>query len=309
MTKIGTVLVASDLAEASDAVVAAAAGIAAAKGAALHILHAFDFPSGAGGDDGGAAASSFPDRVAQAEEALDRQIERVVTPTGARVGGRTVEIFVAHRAITDMAEALGADLIVVGAHSHRRMGDELLGSTADRVVRASRVPCLVVRAPLALPLRSVVAPVDRSPAALGALETAMEWAAVLGDPARGISLTVLHVLPRALDIPEFSLDPEAVGRELHAEVESARQRAGGGGVKLREEVRWGDAAVDEIVAFARESSADLLVVGTHGHGLVRRFLIGSVASGVARRAPCPVLLVPPALWEADESDAVARPAA
>lgn len=309
MTKIGTVLVASDLGEASDAVVAAAAGIAAAKGAALHVLHAFDFPSGAGAPEGESAGASFPDRIARAETALDRQIERVVAPTGARLGGRRVEIYVAHRAIIDAAEALEADLIVVGAHSHRRMGEELLGSTADRVVRAARVPCLVVRAPLSLPLRSVVAPVDRSTAALGALETAMQWAAALGDSARGISLTVLHVLPRALDIPEFSLDPEAVARELHAEVETARLHAADGAVALREEVRWGDAAVDEIVAFARESSADLLVLGTHGHGLVKRFLIGSVASGVARRAPCPVLLVPPALWEADESDAIARPAA
>src|SRR5690606_31783123 len=132
------------------------------------------------------------ERVARAEEALDRQIERVVTTSGARVGSRRVEIFVAHKAITDAVEGLGADLVVVGAHSHRRVGDELLGSTADRVVRAVSVPCLVVRAPLPRPLERVIAPVDRSSAAQGALAAALEWADALGDPESPPTLTVLH---------------------------------------------------------------------------------------------------------------------
>lgn len=292
MTKIRSILVGSDLSPASDAVVAAAAAIAAAKGAELHILHAFDFPSGAGGE---ASASSFPDRVAKAERDLDAQVQRVVSPTGASVASRRVEIFVAHRAIAEAAEGVGADLVVVGAHSHRRMGDELLGSTADRVVRASEVPCLVVRAPLELPLRTVVAPVDRSEASQGALALAMDWAVALGREDASTDLTVLHVLPRALDIPEFSLDPANVGQDLRREIEAARASAGAPGtLRVREEVRWGDTPVDEILTFASERSADLLVVGTHGEGVIKRFLIGSVASGVARRAPCPVLLVPPA---------------
>ena len=307
MTTIGTILVGSDLTEASDAVVAAAAGIAAGQGAALHILHAFDIPSRAAPAQGPEGRASFPERIARAEEALDRQIERVVTPAGAKVGSRRVEIFVAHRAITDAAEGLGADLIVVGAHSHKRMGDELLGSTADRVVRAANVPCLVVRAPLALPLRRVIAPVDRSRAALGALEVALEWTGVLGAEG-GASLTVLHVLPRALDIPEFSLDPGTVGSELHAEIAAARTNVLASGVKVDEEVRWADDAVDEIVASVRRLAADLIVLGTHGHGLLRRFLIGSVASGVVRRAPCAVLLVPPSVWE-EESRELAPSAA
>jgi len=38
--------------------------------------------------------------------------------------------------------------------------------------------------------------------------------------------------------------------------------------------------------------AELIVVGTHGYGPVRRLVLGSVADQVVRMAPCPVLMVP-----------------
>lgn len=48
----------------------------------------------------------------------------------------------------------------------------------------------------------------------------------------------------------------------------------------------------EIVHFAEEHGADLIVMGTHGYGAVKRFLLGSVADRVVRQANCPVLVVP-----------------
>jgi nucleotide-binding universal stress UspA family protein len=109
---------------------------------------------------------------------------------------------------------------------------------------------------------------------------------------------VLHVLPKALDVPEFGVRPEEIAPELHADVETAKGRAAGGAhLEVREEIRWGDTAIDEIVGVLAEEAADLVVIATHGHGVLKRFLIGSVASGVARRSPCPVLLVPPSMWE------------
>jgi nucleotide-binding universal stress UspA family protein len=51
-------------------------------------------------------------------------------------------------------------------------------------------------------------------------------------------------------------------------------------------------APDEVLAAAaHDESADLVVVGTHGHTGVARFLLGSVASATVRRAPCDVLVV------------------
>jgi nucleotide-binding universal stress UspA family protein len=46
-----------------------------------------------------------------------------------------------------------------------------------------------------------------------------------------------------------------------------------------------------IIAHARSSGADLLVLGTHGRGLIGHLVLGSVAEHVVRGAPCPVLTV------------------
>ena len=301
MTKIRSILVATDLTPLSDEVVRAAGGIAAAKGAELHVLHAFDFPDDTDGRTEGARPASFQDRIGAAEKALEEQVARAV-PAGVTVASRRVEIFVAHRAIIDAAQAAGAELVVMGAHSRERFGDELLGSTADRVIRSARVPCLVVRAPLPLPLRRVVVPVDLSSPAISALEIAMRWSLALGA-ADSTEVIALHVIPSALDLPDMAFRPEEVSPELHREVSAARVRVPGADrAQVREEVRWGDNAVEEILGYLSEAQADLVALGTHGHGLLKRALIGSVASGVARRAPCPVLLVPPALWEAGEEE-------
>ncbi len=50
-------------------------------------------------------------------------------------------------------------------------------------------------------------------------------------------------------------------------------------------------ASDEIVRFATEHHADLIVMGTHGGSGPWRLLLGSVAQYVVRHAPCPVLTV------------------
>ncbi len=55
-------------------------------------------------------------------------------------------------------------------------------------------------------------------------------------------------------------------------------------------VRAGTPAA-EIVRFADQQHADLIVMGTHGRGFVAHMLMGSVAEQVVRTAPCPVLTV------------------
>ena len=57
------------------------------------------------------------------------------------------------------------------------------------------------------------------------------------------------------------------------------------------EVRIGQPA-EEIVAAARESKCDSIVLSTRGLSGLDRYLIGSVADRVARLAPCPVVLMP-----------------
>jgi nucleotide-binding universal stress UspA family protein len=53
--------------------------------------------------------------------------------------------------------------------------------------------------------------------------------------------------------------------------------------------------VDAILDRARQERADLIVMGTHGRTGLSRLLVGSVAEGVLRHAPCPVVVVPYAI--------------
>lgn len=49
----------------------------------------------------------------------------------------------------------------------------------------------------------------------------------------------------------------------------------------------------EIVRFARELPADLIVIGTHGRGMIKHALLGSIAEKVVQKSPCPVFTIKP----------------
>jgi len=49
----------------------------------------------------------------------------------------------------------------------------------------------------------------------------------------------------------------------------------------------------EIVRFAKELPANLIVIGTHGRGMIKHALLGSIAEKVVQKAHCPVLTVKP----------------
>jgi universal stress protein E len=307
------VLAASDLTPASDAVARAAARIAAAAGAELHLLHAYEavFPSFPSSPDRAFAPEEEPPapvpfraRLAEAEAALWTQLRRAM-PDAPAPDGSAVEVDAPYRAILRRARQLDAGLVVLGPHRERLLADRLLGSTADRVIREAECPCLVVRGELQLPLRRVTVPIDPADPAVGALDVALGLAARLGAHARegelsGVELRVVHLAPRA---DGFLPRRAVVGPEMSPAVEAALARAGGcAEVDVREEVVWGGPPAREIARLAEEDGTELLVVGTHGRGMVGRALVGSVGSELARAAPCPVLLVPPRLWRRREAD-------
>jgi len=62
-------------------------------------------------------------------------------------------------------------------------------------------------------------------------------------------------------------------------------------VNVETELREGDAP-GSICDVASERNARMIVIGSHGWGALKSALYGSVAGGVLRHAPCPVLMVP-----------------
>jgi nucleotide-binding universal stress UspA family protein len=91
--------------------------------------------------------------------------------------------------------------------------------------------------------------------------------------------------------PWAALDPAVRGR-LQSALEALAAPAGEGGVPVRFAVYEGG-VVAEILGRARAWPADLVVMGTHGRGGFERWVLGSVTEKVLRKAPCPVLTVPP----------------
>ena len=292
MKSVQSILVATDLGAGSDDVMRAAGALAALTNAKLHVLHSFDFPEAAPAEKA-RAGLTFPDLVDGAKASLREQITRTVK-ADVILGSEQVVVYVAHKAILEHAAAVNADMIVMGPHRGKPGSMPLLGSTADRVIRTSDVPVLIVRGPLSMPLRRVLVPLDLSEPALGALGVALEWQQSLpAADQQTQELVVLHVIPQVLDTGDMD---GVIGRDLHREVRSAISKvAGSENVRLREEVRWGDAPAAVINQMIVDEHMDLVVLGTHGYGMIKRALIGSVASAVAHAAACPVLLIPPAL--------------
>jgi nucleotide-binding universal stress UspA family protein len=88
-------------------------------------------------------------------------------------------------------------------------------------------------------------------------------------------------------LPEFSNALEKQAREEVAELLDEFERRE---LRAVEATQFGHPA-NEIGRYAKEQNVDLIVMGTHGRGMVAHLLLGSVAERVVRTAPCPVLTV------------------
>jgi nucleotide-binding universal stress UspA family protein len=240
-------------------------------------------------------------RAAERAEAKRRlAFEAAALLRGLRLRGhRGVRVVTAVATGDPFAEivrrARGADLILLGRHGTRRFRDLLLGSTAERVIRAGHVPVLLAAAPAARRYRRTLLAVDRSPVSRRAAEVAAR--VVPADR----KLEVVHVYETAHDRLLSRVAGEdgaaAYTRRCRAEaleeVTALLHAAPGVSPVARIVLRRGEPR-SVILDLARELEADLLAVGSHGRAPVLGTLVGSVAEGVVRHAACDALIVPPA---------------
>lgn len=145
-------------------------------------------------------------------------------------------------------------------------------------------------------IQKILCPVDQSEASGRALDYALmlsRW--------YGASLTAVEVawagLPSVSPAAPTLLSPEYLQESSEALRRFVDARAGDAAVETK--LVHGP-IVANVVDEARGLPADLIVIGTHGRGGFERFVLGSVAEKVLRKAPCPVLTVPPAAPGAPE---------
>jgi nucleotide-binding universal stress UspA family protein len=303
--KIHSILVATDLETGSDAALRTAGRLAESSGAELHVLHALEpdpAPSGAEDDP----LPSFPGRLRQAESALAAQLAREL-PEQIRVADRRVVGRTPFLAITEAADDLGCDLVVMGHHHPHPMGDGVRDATLDRAIRRLTVPCLVVGDAPWRPIRRALVPVDLSGSPESAVEAALGWLVELsratGAPAPVARL--LSVVPPFMRDAAQPLGIRGVRHWMRRLVDGA-QKGSSSGVTVGGSVKSGSAVPEMIARAADAMGADLIVLAAHGRHSVARMLLGAVSGPVTRRTHRPVLLLPHAVWSAHSEPGLSR---
>lgn len=139
--------------------------------------------------------------------------------------------------------------------------------------------------------RNILVPVDGSPpsdaAVLLALKVASdESATATFAHALEVAKLVAIASPSSID-PSFAIDAaQTAAKEI---LDRAKAMAAGSKVMISTVLLDGD-CVPVLLALAQERKVDLIVVGSHGRGGISRALLGSVAEGILRRSPIPVLV-------------------
>lgn len=282
----GPVLCATDLSEAADAALRQAYAISTQIGTSISVCHvlpeAFNvrvlFPHEAGID------TSFQAELTQkATLAVRARLDTVVGAEASSIRV-AIETGTAHAGILNIAERIGAGVIVVGP-----------GGTALHVARSATVPVLVARpSPTG---GGVLGATDFSDPALPAVKMAAAEAR-----RRGLRFRLVH----CLDIDESAYVAGAglpgvvaawpLPQSLIDQVEAAaRERLTAALAEtnvVAEAVVMRSSPAAGILQAAQSVATALIVVGTRGRTGLARLALGSVAESVISRAACSVLVVP-----------------
>ena len=193
-----------------------------------------------------------------------------------------------------LARESDVDLIVVGRTHRSVIARAAVGGTPEHLLHQS--PCAVAVAPGGYaqdrdPAMEVIAVADDgSPESTTALGLAVELAGRYGARLRLIG--VVEPVPMATNgfasgAGYVELEDEASDR-LHARFQEV---AGALPEHIRLEVAVAKGAASERIPELL-GDADMLVMGSRGHGTLGRIMIGSVAASLAHTIPCPLLITP-----------------
>ncbi len=267
--------------------------------AELHIAHAVDttYPAYAGVYGFGAEVEHHIGEVKK--QALQ---DLAAVTTAARDAGLTAHTHLLigrpAEAIVDEAQKLDCELIITGTHGRSAVDHFLFGSNAEQIVRYSPVPVLAIKPRERefvsnsgkFTLKRVLCPCDLSPLTEEAAGFAAEVCRIFGA-----ELTLLHVIDNRLEYPLVMPDAAIFDPEKIRSVATERLNAIAAklkGVKVKVEVITG--IPDKLIAqAAKDRSADLIVMTTHGRGGLSRALLGSTAEKIVRITTVPTLTIRP----------------
>jgi nucleotide-binding universal stress UspA family protein len=251
-------------------------------------------PSASPAVAGAAAALPTQGSVAAAMDGLAEPARRA----GVRVDPVVVEGGTARR-ILEHANGQGVGLVVMGTGGAGGLERLIMGSVAEKIVREASCPVLTVSPDASPPtdataagtFERIVCAVDFSEASLKALE----YAYTLADGATS-EVAIVHVLETPDSVLLFPRRPRPTETDPQAILKAQTRLESLLPANVREvadpllELRVGRPH-QQILRFARERRAQVIVMGVQGRGrgIVKRLFLGSVTNKVVRGASCPVL--------------------
>ena len=206
-------------------------------------------------------------------------------------------------AICEEASRLDADLVVMATHGRGAFKRFWLGSVADYLIRHLTTPVLLVhpgarqRGRPVRPIHNILVALDLSADSEQILKPVITLA-----QTTGAEITLMHVVELVIQaghIPEGM--PILADEEFlqEARLQACRRldriaaRLSERGLTVATRVVSGQGAAGSLLAALEAAEYDLLALTTHGHGGMRRLLLGSVADKVIRGAAKPVLVLHP----------------
>ncbi len=287
------VVVGVDGSSGSEVAVRWAAAEAAMRKLELTVVHVLQFPT-VGWSGWGLTMTPIPQAFFDAQEADARRIVADAVRVAKEAVGDSADTVI-HSDIyylppvpTLLAASKDAELIVVGCRGQGGLQRVLMGSVSTALVHRAHCPVAVIHDELTpRPDMPVLVGVDGSPASEAAIAMAFDEASW-----RGVGLVALHACSDA-EWPDYAgLDQATVmaeGDETLAEhLADCRERHPD--VEVRRIV-VPDHPAHHLLDEA--DSSQLVVVGSHGRGMLGNLLLGSVSNAVVHGARIPVLVARP----------------
>jgi nucleotide-binding universal stress UspA family protein len=258
----------------------------------LHVIEPFADHSKAAGHQGRRTKQVFEERQQLLDEMVERGDEYAGTFSTELIYGRPVHV------IPRFVETHGIDGIFIGSRGRDGTARLLLGSVAETVVRRVPVPVTVVRSNDGdeddyQPPEHVLVPFDRSFCSHNALEYAFEHfpdATVTALFVKSPLFEAYEPIESEDDLDEIIAEDEDVEGETHNVFEMARQIADRHERAVEIATAEGNPSRG-ILGWLDENDVDHVVIGCHGRDGVARWVLGSVAETVVRRAPVPVTAI------------------